>query len=79
MKYYYAPYEAERFNGQEELIRKYNLTTKRDKNGVSFYLNDERVPLGSWIVTRKFIDKSEPEILDDYAFRLGFRKIEVVM
>ena len=52
--YYYAPYEADRFEGQKELIDKYNLTKKKDKNGISFYLNDERVPLGYWIVTRKF-------------------------
>lgn len=77
--YYYAPYEADRFEGQKELIDKYNLIKKKDKNGISFYLNDERVPLGYWIVTRKFIEKSQPEVLDDYAFRLAFRKLEVVM
>lgn len=77
--YYYAPYEADRFEGQKELVKKYNLTTKKDQNGIGFYLNGERVPLGSWIVTRKFIEKSKPEVLDDYAFRLAFRKLEVVM
>ena len=77
--YYYAPYEADRFEGQKELAKKYNLTTKKDQNGIGFYLNGERVPLGSWIVTRKFVDKSEPEVFDDYAFRLAFRKLEVTM
>lgn len=77
--YYYAPYEADRFEGQKELVEKYNLTTKKDKNGVSFYLDNERVLLGSWIVTRRFVDKSKPEVLDDYAFRLAFRKLEVTM
>lgn len=77
--YYYAPYEADRFEGQEELVKKYNLTTKKDQNGIGFYLNGERVPLGSWIVTRRFVDKSEPEVFDDYAFRLAFRKLEVMM
>lgn len=77
--YYYAPYEADRFEGQKELVKKYNLTTKKDQNGIGFYLNGERVPLGSWIVTRKFIEKSKPEVFDDYAFRLAFRKLEVTM
>ena len=77
--YYYDPYEADRFEGQEELVKKYNLTTKKDQNRIGFYLNGERVPLGSWIVTRRFVDKSEPEVFDDYTFRLAFRKLEVTM
>ena len=77
--YYYAPYEADRFEAQKELVKKYNLTTKKDQNGIGFYLNGERVPLGSLIVTRRFVDRSEPEVFDDYAFLLAFRKLEVMM
>lgn len=79
MAIYYVPYSADRFEGQEELVKKYNLTTKKTKNGLAFYLNGDRVPLGSWIVRRRFTDNSELEIVDNYAFKLGFRKIEEVI
>lgn len=34
--YYYAPYEADRFEGQKELIDKYNLTKRKIRMALAF-------------------------------------------
>lgn len=66
-------YTAEQFNGEAELVTKYNLKRKKAKDGtIRFYLGKRRVHLGGWLVHKKFSDKIEP--VDNYAFKLMFMR-----
>lgn len=64
-------YTAEQFKGERALMEKYGIKKKKSSNGLlRFFLGSRRVPVGSWIVRKKYTDKIE--IVDNYGFKLRF-------
>lgn len=64
-------YMAEQFKGTPEQMKKYGIERKKASNGLlRFFMNKSRVPVGSWIVWKKFTNKYE--IVDEYGFKLRF-------
>lgn len=67
-------YLAEQFHGEEKLIEKYHLKSKRLKDQtIAFYQGQRRVHLGDWFV-RKTSSRKRPEIYDNYAFQMEFNQ-----
>lgn len=68
-------YQAEQFEGKPQQIKKYGLKRQKASNGlIRFFLGRRRVPVGAWIVHKRFDDKLE--IVDDYGFNLRFSRAD---
>lgn len=64
-------YKAEKFEGTPEQMEKYGIKRKKTSNGLlRFFMDKRRVPVGGWIVWKKFTHKYE--IVDEYGFKLRF-------
>lgn len=67
-------YMCEQFKGTPEQIKKYGLERKKASNGlIRFFKGKKRVPVGSWLVHKKFTDKVE--VVDEYGFKLRFHRM----